>query len=146
MAKFKLLAGLVLGGAAAAAYHALDLEKREALKDAARDRYNEFKDRAVDYAFYTADALDEFKEDLNDRLANKDAPVDRPTATDDDASADEDDIVLNSDEVADIQTPDAPVTSAVSEETTPVAPAGSAEESTSAAAAQTDQAPDTPQA
>ncbi|WP_125545843.1 hypothetical protein [Levilactobacillus lindianensis] len=104
MSKHKLLAGLVLGGAAYAAYHALDLEQREALKGAARDRYNALKDRAVDYAFYAADAADDFKEALNDRLeAKDDAPAWQAAATADDDPAD--DIVLSSDEVPDL-TPD----------------------------------------
>ncbi|MFC6260471.1 hypothetical protein [Levilactobacillus fujinensis] len=101
MAKHKLLAGLLLGGAAYAAYHALDLEQREALKGAARDRYNAFKDRAVDYAFYAADAADDFKEALDDRLAGK---TDAPAWKDGEDTADDedDDIVLSSDEVNDL--------------------------------------------
>ncbi|WP_261810792.1 hypothetical protein [Levilactobacillus humaensis] len=106
MSKHKLLAGLVLGGAAYAAYHALDLEQREALKGAARDRYNALKDRAVDYAFYAADAADDFKEALNDRLeAKDDAPAWQTAASADDDPAD--DIVLSSDEVPDLAPDDA---------------------------------------
>ncbi|NLR09809.1 MULTISPECIES: hypothetical protein [Lactobacillaceae] len=102
MAKHKLLAGLLVGGAAFAAYHALDLEQREALKDAARDRYNAFKDRAVDYAFYAADAADDFKEALNDKLeAKNDAPAWK-TVPDEDNDEPADDIVLSSDQVADL--------------------------------------------
>lgn len=111
MAKHKLLAGLVLGGAAYAAYHALDLEQREALKDAARDRYNALKDRAIDYAFYAADAADDFKEALDERLANKaDAPAWHGAASDETAADADDDIVLSSDEAtatADAATPSA---------------------------------------
>ncbi|WP_125573440.1 hypothetical protein [Levilactobacillus huananensis] len=106
MSKHKLLAGLALGGAAYAAYHALDLEQREALKGAVRDRYNALKDRAVDYAFYAADAADDFKEALNDRLeAKDDAPAWQTAATADDDPAD--DIVLSSDEVPDLAPDDA---------------------------------------
>lgn len=111
MAKHKLLAGLVLGGAAYAAYHALDLEQREALKDAARDRYNALKDRAIDYAFYAADAADDFKEALDERLANKaDAPAWHDAASDETAADVDDDIVLSNDEAtatADAATPSA---------------------------------------
>lgn len=108
MAKHKLLAGLVLSGAAYAAYHALDLEQREALKGAARDRFNAFKDRAVDYAFYAADAADDFKEALNDRLeAKTDAPAWQDTANDDTADDEDDDIVLSSNDVADLPDEDA---------------------------------------
>lgn len=106
MAKHKLLAGLLLGGAAYAAYHALDLEQREALKDSARDHVNAFKDRAVDYAFYAADALDDFKENLNEHLADKAGADDYQPA---DVASEEpvdDDIVLSSDEVADMTAPD----------------------------------------
>ncbi|KRN01877.1 hypothetical protein FD13_GL000464 [Levilactobacillus senmaizukei DSM 21775 = NBRC 103853] len=103
MAKHKLLAGLVLGGAAVAAYHALDLEQREALKDACRERVNALKDRAVDYAFYAADAADDFKESLNDHLAAKtDAPAWQTLNDDDTADDADDDIVLKSAEVADL--------------------------------------------
>ncbi|MFD1548308.1 hypothetical protein [Levilactobacillus fuyuanensis] len=102
MAKHKLLAGLLVGGAAYAAYHALDLEQREALKDAARDRYNAFKDRAVDYAFYAADAADDFKEALNDKFEAKDDAPAWKTVPDDVADEPADDIVLSSDEVADL--------------------------------------------
>ena len=102
MAKHKLLAGLLIGGAAYAAYHALDLEQREALKDAARDRYNAFKDRAVDYAFYAADAADDFKEALNDKFEAKDDAPAWKTVPDDVADEPADDIVLSSDEVADL--------------------------------------------
>ncbi|WP_407887319.1 hypothetical protein [Levilactobacillus sp. N40-8-2] len=102
MAKHKLLAGLLVGGAAYAAYHALDLEQREALKDAARDRYNAFKDRAVDYAFYAADAADDFKEALNDKFEAKDDAPAWQTVPDDVADEPADDIVLSSDEVADL--------------------------------------------
>jgi len=102
MAKHKLLAGLLIGGAASAAYHALDLEHREALKDAARDRYNAFKDRAVDYAFYAADAADDFKEALNDKFEAKDDAPAWKTVPDDVADEPADDIVLSSDEVADL--------------------------------------------
>lgn len=110
MAKHKLLAGLLVSGAAFAAYHALDLEQREALKDAARDRYNAFKDRAVDYAFYAADAADDFKEALNDKLeAKNDAPAWK-TVPDDVADEPADDIVLSSDQVADL--PDEPAKAA----------------------------------
>lgn len=100
MAKHKLLAGLVLGGAAFAAYHALDLEQREALKDTVRDKGNALKDRAVDYAFYAADALDDFKEGLNDRQAAKTDDVSTDETVTDDAP--EDDIVLSSDDVAEL--------------------------------------------
>lgn len=102
MAKHKLLAGLVLSGVAYAAYRTLDLEKREALKDEARDQYNALKDRAVDYAFYAADALDDFKESFNDHLAQKAAASDDYDDFDDHGvDNDNDDIVLSSDEVAD---------------------------------------------
>ncbi|MFC6290235.1 hypothetical protein [Levilactobacillus angrenensis] len=107
MAKHKLLAGLVLGGVAYAAYHTLDLEQREALKDAARDRYNAFKDRAVDYAFYAADAADDFKAALDDRLAGKtDAPAWQDASTDDTAEDADDDIVLSSNDVSDLPNED----------------------------------------
>jgi len=110
LAKHKLLAGLLVSGAAFAAYHALDLEQREALKDAARDRYNAFKDRAVDYAFYAADAADDFKEALNDKLeAKNDAPAWK-TVPDDVTDEPADDIVLSSDQVADL--PDEPAKAA----------------------------------
>lgn len=132
MAKHKLLAGLLLGGAAVAAYHTLDLEQREALKDAARDRCNALKDRAVDYAFYAADALDDFKEDLNDRLADKAAAADDYQADDDSSTAADhkadDDIVLSSDEVADIETPTAPMNSVASEPAAETTPTDSAED------------------
>ncbi|NLR31155.1 hypothetical protein [Levilactobacillus tujiorum] len=102
MAKHKLLVGLLVGGAAFAAYHALDLEQREALKDAARDRYNAFKDRAIDYAFYAADAADDFKESLNDKLeAKNDAPAWK-TVPDEVNDEPADDIVLSSDQVTDL--------------------------------------------
>ncbi|MFD1456017.1 hypothetical protein ACFQ44_10105 [Levilactobacillus lanxiensis] len=120
MAKHKLLAGLVLGGAAYAAYHALDLEQREALKDAARDRYNAFKDRAVDYAFYAADAADDFKEALDDRLAGKnDAPAWRNTDADETAEDEDDDIVLSSDQVPDLPSEDADAADEADNDETP---------------------------
>ncbi|WP_341779667.1 hypothetical protein [Levilactobacillus sp. HBUAS70063] len=121
MAKHKLLAGLLVGGAAFAAYHALDLEQREALKDAARDRYNAFKDRAVDYAFYAADAADDFKEALNDKLeAKNDAPAWK-TVPDEVNDEPADDIVLSSDQVADLpdDQPDADSDSSDAETTAP---------------------------
>ena len=102
MAKHKLLAGLLVGGAAFAAYHALDLEQREALKDAARDRYNAFKDRAIDYAFYAADAADDFKESLNDKLEAKDDAPAWKTVPDEVNDEPADDIVLSSDQVTDL--------------------------------------------
>lgn len=113
MAKHKLLAGLVLGGAAYAAYHALDLEKREALKDMAREHCDAFKDRAIDYAFYAADALDDFKETLNDHVGHaKDEPdgADWRTATDETADATDDDIILNGDDVATMSEADSTAT------------------------------------
>lgn len=119
MAKHKLLAGLLLGGAAYAAYHALDLEQREALKDAARDRYNAFKDRAVDYAFYAADAADDFKEALDERLAGKsDAPAWRNTDVDETAEDADDDIVLSSNQIADLPDEKAAETTAADDEST----------------------------
>lgn len=103
MAKHKLLAGLILGGAAYAAYQALDLEKREALKDMVRKQGDALKDRAVDYAFYAADTLDDFKENLHDHLdtdEDDDEPEDWRTASDESAEATDDDIVLSSDQVS----------------------------------------------
>lgn len=115
MAKHKLLAGLLLGGAAYAAYHAMDLEQREALKDAARDRYNTLKDRAVDYAFYAADAVDDFKETIDDHLAGKDnAPAWQSAASDETSDDADDDIVLSSNEVTDL--PDAEAADSASSE------------------------------
>ena len=113
MAKHKLLASLVLGGVAYAAYHALDLEQCEALKDSAREQCNALKDRAVDYAFYAADALDDFKEGFNDHMAAKANGADAADFADSDATDHEaeDDIVLSSDEVADLHTPEAPAAS-----------------------------------
>ncbi|GEO70789.1 hypothetical protein [Levilactobacillus acidifarinae] len=123
MAKHKLLAGLVLGGAAYAAYHALDLEKREALKDMAREQCDALKDRAIDYAFYAADALDDFKENLNEHMGEKapdDGVEDWRTATDETADATDDDIVLSSDDVS-AMTDDAPSEPATSETAEPTA-------------------------
>ena len=113
MAKHKLLAGLVLGGAAYAAYHALDLEKREALKNAAREQCDTLKDRAIDYAFYAADALDDFKETLNEHVGHGQAEpdvADWRTATDETADATDDDIILNGDDVATMSEADSTTT------------------------------------
>lgn len=130
MAKHKLLAGLVLGGVAYAAYHTLDLEQREALKDAARDRYNALKDRAVDYAFYAADAADDFKAALDDRLAGKtDAPAWQDASNDETAADADDDIVLSSNDVSDL--PDEDVADDAATETTDAAADETADDTTS---------------
>ncbi|PWF99598.1 hypothetical protein [Levilactobacillus bambusae] len=71
MAKKGFLLGLVLGGAAAyAAYRSMDASRRQEINDKARDHYNDLKDRAVDYAFYASDALDDFKDVVANRTAD----------------------------------------------------------------------------
>ncbi|MGV0167669.1 hypothetical protein ACRYI5_03600 [Furfurilactobacillus sp. WILCCON 0119] len=59
--------GALLGGAAAyAAYRALTEEQRDALRDTADTEYHKLRDRAIDYAFYAADAIDDAKDSFQD--------------------------------------------------------------------------------
>ncbi len=60
----KLAAGLfagILGAGLYAAYQKLDEDKKDRLKRDARDKADELRDWAVDYAFYANDALSDLK-------------------------------------------------------------------------------------
>ena len=62
MSKKGFLLGVVLGGAAiATAVMKMDDDKKATLKAKAQQGIADFKDRAIDYAFYAADASEDFK-------------------------------------------------------------------------------------
>ncbi|AUI78314.1 YtxH domain-containing protein [Lactiplantibacillus pentosus] len=62
MSKKGFLLGLIVGGAAlATAVKRLDDDKKAELKAKAQQGIADFKDRAIDYAFYANDAAEDFK-------------------------------------------------------------------------------------
>ncbi|MFW6815778.1 YtxH domain-containing protein [Lactiplantibacillus plantarum] len=62
MSKKGFLLGVVLGGAAiATAVMKMDDDKKAELKAKAQQEIADFKDRAIDYAFYANDAAEDFK-------------------------------------------------------------------------------------
>lgn len=62
-----LVAGF-LGAGIYAAYQKLDEQKKRRLKRNLMRKTDELKDRAVDYAFYASDAVDDIKEILKDEI------------------------------------------------------------------------------
>lgn len=69
----KLALGLFAGALGAglyAAYQKLDEEKKDRLKREARDKADELRDRAVDYAFYANDAVSDLKDVIRDEMEN----------------------------------------------------------------------------
>ncbi|USS87651.1 hypothetical protein M3M39_05955 [Fructilactobacillus hinvesii] len=66
-----LLLGGVLGGAAAyLAFRTLDAEKEAEVRKHVLETAEDAKDRAVDYAFYAADALADAREMVNDKVTD----------------------------------------------------------------------------
>ncbi|USS91229.1 hypothetical protein [Fructilactobacillus carniphilus] len=76
-----LLLGSVLGGAAAyLAFRTLDAEKEAEIRKRILESAEDAKDRAVDYAFYAADALADAREMVNDKVTDyKDSLSDTST-------------------------------------------------------------------
>jgi len=78
MSKKAFLIGLALGGAVIArAAMKMDEDKKAELKQRAQQGLADFKDRAIDYAFYANDAAEDFKEEASkqftaakDKVAN----------------------------------------------------------------------------
>lgn len=69
----KIVSGLVaglLGAGLYAAYQKLDENKKNQLKRNLREKTDEVRDRAVDYAFYANDAVSDFKDVIKDELNN----------------------------------------------------------------------------
>ncbi len=69
----KLVGGLfagILGAGLYAAYQKLDETKKNRLKRDLRDKTDELRDRAVDYAFYASDAVSDLKDVVKDEVAN----------------------------------------------------------------------------
>lgn len=106
---FGLFAG-ALGAGLYAAYQKLDEAKKAQLKRDARQKADELRDRAVDYAFYANDAVSDLKDVIHDEMQNTKGTVnDAKTqfadkaksfgtdqaADDDDADDNQDDIVVD---------------------------------------------------
>ncbi|WP_234002772.1 YtxH domain-containing protein [Lactobacillus sp. CBA3605] len=71
MSKKGFLFGLVLGGAAiTTAVMKLDADKKAALKERAQQGVADFKDRAIDYAFYANDVAADFKDEASQQFAD----------------------------------------------------------------------------
>ncbi|GAA3187829.1 YtxH domain-containing protein [Lentilactobacillus kefiri] len=69
----KLALGLFAGALGAglyAAYQKLDEAKKAEIKRNARDKADELRDRAVDYAFYANDAVSDLKDVIHDEMEN----------------------------------------------------------------------------
>ncbi|EEI19027.1 YtxH domain-containing protein [Lentilactobacillus hilgardii] len=67
----KLVGGLfagLLGAGLYAAYQKMDETKKNRLKRDFREKTDELRDRAVDYAFYANDAVSDFKDAFKDEL------------------------------------------------------------------------------
>lgn len=64
--------GLTTGAAAAAyvAYHKLDDDKAKKLVDTTKYAANSLKDRALDYAFYAMDSVDDAKQSLQSKTSD----------------------------------------------------------------------------
>ncbi|WP_340147144.1 hypothetical protein [Lentilactobacillus rapi] len=62
-----IFAGL-LGAGLYAAYQKLDEDKKNRMKKNLREKSDELRDRAVDYAFYANDAMSDFKDVLKDEM------------------------------------------------------------------------------
>ena len=70
MSKKGFLLGVVLGGAAiATAVMKMDDDKKAELKAKAQQGLADFKNRAIDYAFYANDAAEDFKAEAGQELA-----------------------------------------------------------------------------
>ncbi|KRK89144.1 hypothetical protein FD17_GL001631 [Lentilactobacillus sunkii DSM 19904] len=107
----KLALGLFAGALGAglyAAYQKLDEAKKDQLKRDARQKADEFRDRAVDYAFYANDAVSDLKDVIRDEMENTKGTVNDAKAQfadkaksfnssqpDDDVEDDQDDIVVD---------------------------------------------------
>lgn len=57
-----------VGAGLYAAYQKLDAQKKQQLQQDAMDKAAELKDRAVDYAFYASDAVEDLKEVVKDQM------------------------------------------------------------------------------
>jgi gas vesicle protein len=69
----KLVGGLfagLLGAGLYAAYQKLDEDKKNRMKKNLREKSDELRDRAVDYAFYANDAMNDFKDVIKDEMNN----------------------------------------------------------------------------
>lgn len=76
MSKKGFLFGLVLGGAAIVTVAMkMDDDKKAALKVKAQQGLADFKDRAIDYAFYANDAAEDFKEEAGKQFADAKSKV-----------------------------------------------------------------------
>lgn len=67
----KLVGGLfagLLGAGLYAAYQKLDENRKHQLKRDLKEKTNELRDRAVDYAFYANDAVSDFKDAFKDEF------------------------------------------------------------------------------
>jgi len=76
MSKKGFLFGLALGGAAIVTVAMkMDDEKKAELKAKAQQGLADFKDRAIDYAFYANDAAEDFKEEAGKQFADAKSKV-----------------------------------------------------------------------
>ncbi|PAK86643.1 hypothetical protein B8W98_02980 [Lentilactobacillus parakefiri] len=106
---FGLFAG-ALGAGLYAAYQKLDEAKKTQLKRDARQKADELRDRAVDYAFYAHDAVSDLKDVIHDEMQNTKGTINDAksqfadkaksfgtdqTADPDDADDNQDDIVVD---------------------------------------------------
>lgn len=57
-----------VGAGLYAAYQKMDAQKKQKLQQDAMDKANELKDRAVDYAFYASDAVEDLKEVVKEQM------------------------------------------------------------------------------
>ncbi|BDZ31284.1 YtxH domain-containing protein [Lactiplantibacillus sp. WILCCON 0030] len=76
MSKKGFLFGLVVGGAAIVTVAMkMDDDKKAELKAKAQQGLADFKDRAIDYAFYANDAAEDFKEEAGKQFADAKSKV-----------------------------------------------------------------------
>jgi len=76
MSKKGFLFGLALGGAAIVTVAMkMDDDKKAELKAKAQQGLADFKDRAIDYAFYANDAAEDFKEEAGKQFADAKSKV-----------------------------------------------------------------------
>jgi len=103
MAKKGLFLGLLIAGAGIAysKYRSLDEDGQRAVREDILDKADIVRDRAVDYAFYANDVLDDLKDAWNDHKANS---SDTETYSDEEDTEENDDIVLSSDDLIQDQT------------------------------------------
>ncbi|GAK48020.1 hypothetical protein LOSG293_170220 [Secundilactobacillus oryzae JCM 18671] len=103
MGKKGLVFGLLAAGAgvAYAKYRSLDEDEQREVREVVLDKVDAAKDRAVDYAFYANDLLDDLKDAWNDHKLQDDTDFDGY-----ENASEDDDIILSSDDLVQNETPE----------------------------------------